>query len=390
MLEEIPSFTRGSSRKSWNSAYLVVAYCHPDHGGSRQPLYSRISLRSWWTRWGGFLRSLEKSDRAGSVSSISKENPLIHGLYRYMAFGLNIASDFLLPDFLPAIDVSAEAEVSISLGKVPSGISDAMEITDTYQVARNEFLLRVHGVAKYYVTNGNCVVIEPDEQSEERLVQLVLLGIPFGSLLLQRGVIAIHGSAVILDGHCVIFTGVCGAGKSTLSAAFRERGYPILTDDVAALIVGDDGIPRVHPGCPHQKLMRDSAEAIGVDISCISPVFSGGHEDSFAVPAYEGFWQSPAVLDAIYEITADGARDVRITRLSSIDKLTVLMNNTYQGGLVNGLGLTVEHFRHCLYIASRIAVSRLDRPEQVFSIEDQMRLVKEDLSNLFPGSVFRY
>lgn len=302
--------------------------------------------------------------------------------YRYKVFNINIASEILLPELMVAIDPPDTPEVNISLGKVPTGITDTTKRTVSYQVAKDQFLLQIPGVGCYYVTNGNSILVEPAEKAQVASVRLFLLGTAFGSLLMQRGVLPIHGSAVVVDGRCVIFTGVSGAGKSTLLAAFRERGYSFLTDDVAAVTVGADGIPWVHSSYPQQKLWRDSAVTIGVDTSSLIPFYSGINMDKFAIPVNMGFWQTSVPLASVYELGVEKCKKVTIRSLSGMDKLAVLMSHTYRPWLIDGLGLKATHFKQCVAIANRVAVSSLIRPEGVFCLEEQVRLVEQDLAQL--------
>ncbi|OPX87437.1 MAG: hypothetical protein A4E53_02481 [Pelotomaculum sp. PtaB.Bin104] len=300
--------------------------------------------------------------------------------YRYKIFDLHIASDLLLPELLTAIDTPDTPDVCISFGKVPVDITIAVKKTESCQIAKNQFLFRVPGVGCYYVTNGNCIIVEPSDQAKEVFVRLFLLGTAFGALLMQRGILPIHGSAMVINGRCVIFTGVSGAGKSTLLAAFRKRGYSFLTDDVAAVTVDADGVAWVHSSYPQQKLWRDSAETMGVDTASLTPFYIGVNKDKFAVPVHKGFWQSPVPLVAVYELEAERCRDVTIRPLAGIDKLAVLMSHTYRPWLIDGLGLKAAHFKQCVAVARQVAVSRLTRPEGMFSVDEQVRLVQQDLA----------
>jgi hypothetical protein len=282
-----------------------------------------------------------------------------------------------LPELLTTTDAP---EVSISLGKVPEDTTSKFQNNKVCRLIKNQFLLRVAGVGCFYVTNGNSIVVEPAEQAEEGLVRLFLLGTTFGALLMQRGILPVHGSAVIINGYSVIFTGVSGSGKSTLLAALRKKGYSFLTDDVAAVTVDADGIPWVHPAYPQQKLWRDSTETMDVDTSSLTPFYTGIEKDKFAVPAHKGFCQSPVPLAAVYEIEAAKCRDVTVRPLASMEKLSVLISHTYRPWLVDGLGIKAAHFKQCVAIARQVNVSRLTRPQGIFSLEEQVRLIKEDFS----------
>jgi hypothetical protein len=92
--------------------------------------------------------------------------------------------------------------------------------------------------------------------TEDALTYLV--GPVLGFALRLRGVTALHASAVAVDGRCVILVGDAGAGKSTAAAAFAVLGYPILTEDIAALEDGGDRF-RVQPGYPRVNLWPASA-----------------------------------------------------------------------------------------------------------------------------------
>lgn len=324
------------------------------------------------------LHNLKWSNLGGSSGSVPREIPLIHGTYFYTAFGLKIASDLLLPELLTTSDFTAEPDVVISLGEVPAGIRSPVRQNDIYQAAKNEYLLRIPGVAGYHVTNGDRIIVEPDKQSDLHIVRQFLVGTAYGALLLQRRMMLIHASAVVIDGQCLLFTGESGAGKSTLSAAFRQRGYSILTDDVAVMSVDNSGIVMVQSGYPQQKLSRSSAEALGLDISNDVPVYSGNLKDKFLISAHNGFWRFSVPLLAIYELNIGGARKVSVSSLASVDKVEVLIKNTWCG-LIDVLDLNVEHFNYCLDVAGRISVSRLTRPQYGFSMDDQIRAVHEDV-----------
>ncbi len=63
-----------------------------------------------------------------------------------------------------------------------------------------------------------------------------LLGPVLGLVLRLRGVTCLHASAVAFGNRCAVFVGAEGAGKSTTAAAFAKRGYPVLSDDIVALV----------------------------------------------------------------------------------------------------------------------------------------------------------
>jgi len=301
--------------------------------------------------------------------------------YHYKVFGLHVSSDIILPE-LVSVDLPGMPEVTIRLGQAPDSFAVDVDKFESYKAEKNKLLLHIPGVASYYVINGNNIVVEPAEKSEESSVRLFLMGTAFGALMMQRGILPIHGSAIIINGYCVIFTGISGAGKSILLTAFRKKGYYFLTDDVAAVTLDNEGIPWVHPAYPQQKLWRDSAETMEVDIANLKPFYSNNIADKFAVPAVKEYWQSPAPLAAVYELEVEKDCSANISPLASIDKLAVLMSHTYRPWLIDGLGLKAAHFKQCVAVARQVTVSRLTRPAGVISVEEQINLVLQDLESL--------
>ncbi len=88
-----------------------------------------------------------------------------------------------------------------------------------------------------------------------------LLGPVLGFVLRLRGVTCLHASAVAIDGRAVALVGPSGCGKSSTAAAFARLGYPVLTDDIAAL--SEDGNRfKVQPAYPRVRLWPESVQAL--------------------------------------------------------------------------------------------------------------------------------
>lgn len=88
-----------------------------------------------------------------------------------------------------------------------------------------------------------------------------LLGPILAFVLRLRGMIALHASAVEMDGGAVLVSGPSGAGKSTTAAAFALNGWPVLTDDVAVVVPAGAGM-EVVPSYPRVRLWDDSVRGL--------------------------------------------------------------------------------------------------------------------------------
>ena len=88
-----------------------------------------------------------------------------------------------------------------------------------------------------------------------------LLGPVMGFVLRLRGTVCLHASSVAINHRAIALVGLPGAGKSTVAAAFGCAGFPILSDDVVALV--DHGTEfLVPPGYPRVNLWPDAVRSL--------------------------------------------------------------------------------------------------------------------------------
>ncbi|EHQ89382.1 serine kinase of the HPr protein, regulates carbohydrate metabolism [Desulfosporosinus youngiae DSM 17734] len=297
---------------------------------------------------------------------------------KYRAFGLSVISDFVLDDFLPGEEA---AEIEIVRGKVPDEIREPLKKNDFFQLSKREFLLKIDGVAKFLVSEGKRIVIEPCPEADNLKLNSYIYGTCFEVLLIQRGMLALHGSAVVIDGKCIIISGVSGAGKSTLALALREMGYPFLTDDVAFLSLSDDDTIWVCPGFPVHKLRRDSVETIGINMQSISQIYLN-NQDKCVMRVKYGYQKAPVQLFALLELRSETCNQVSMTRLDGMQKLSVLFNHTFRGSFLSLLSMEVANFRKHVSIAGKIYVYRVIRPKNTFTLEKQIKLILQELKEL--------
>ena len=164
-----------------------------------------------------------------------------------------------------------------------------------------------------------------------------LLGPVLGFVLRLRGATCLHASAVAVDGQAVALAGSPGAGKSTTAAAFAQRGFSVITDDVLALM--EDGRDfQVQPGYPRLNLWSDSVGALfGSDeaLPRITPSWDKRYlalgDNGF------GFASRPLPLGAVYLL---GAREAALEApvidcLSGSNALAEFVTNTYVNYLLD-------------------------------------------------------
>ena len=227
----------------------------------------------------------------------------------YSAFGLSWQLPFACPEMGVPKSYSA-VDIRVSLGTVAEFLPEARDAGPFQQVTPNAVLFSFPGVARYLVQNGTEIIIQPEPGAPETRLRLFLLGTAAALLLHQRGILPLHASGIRTPKGAVLFTGHSGFGKSTLLATFLERGYDMLTDDVAAISLAENGRPFVAPSYPHFKLWADSAEMLNKatnELERIRPEL-----DKFAVPSAVALDDQPQPLHAIYVLTPTNDPELRL------------------------------------------------------------------------------
>ena len=110
-------------------------------------------------------------------------------------------------------------------------------------------------VACFAIRNGTEIRFKSYPGADHQEVVRVLLGIPMGFLLQQRGLHTLHASVVRIGHQSAAFLGVSGSGKSTIAASFLNHNHALLTEDVAVLNLSD---MMVSPAFPWLKIGQDS------------------------------------------------------------------------------------------------------------------------------------
>jgi hypothetical protein len=112
--------------------------------------------------------------------------------------------------------------------------------------------------------DGSDATFTPVAGASRRVIGKLQGGQVQGLLRDLAGQLAVHASAVAIDGRAILFVGAGGAGKSTAAAEMCLRhGAQMLADDAALLEVAPGGVTVV-PSEGDHWLTRDSCRALGV------------------------------------------------------------------------------------------------------------------------------
>jgi hypothetical protein len=294
-------------------------------------------------------------------------------MYYYHAFHLKIKSELRLPEVQVAVDRTFD--VSIVFGEVSQdGLLSPMAAGAFYQSNTHEFWLNVPGVARYLVQSGNQMTITPYAGSDEDSIRLFLLGSCLGALLMQRDVFLLHANAIKIGAQSVSFAGCSGIGKSTLSAAFMQRGHAILSDDICAV----NALGVVMPGLPYIKLWADASQQLGIETKTLKRIRP--KVEKFSVPLNTQFCAEALPLKVLYVLNQHAQDVFEFKPIEGMKKFLPFKNNTYRYGYIKGMGKATEHLKRAGTLASSISVVRILRPKSGFRLDELMDLIEADLS----------
>jgi hypothetical protein len=296
-------------------------------------------------------------------------------VHEYRLFGLSLRSAIALPELDPCPH-DDPATVEIVLGTAsPCDRTDIEALIAT----PDGVVLTVADVARFRVSNGQQIVVEPDPAATGRNVRLFLLGSAMGILLHQRRTLPLHANAIDFDGAAVAFMGMSGAGKSTLAAAFHDQGRPVLSDDVCAVAAEGDGFV-AQPGIPRLRLWRDAVERSGRDVDDYEQAFDT--LDKYTVGIGRDGHSVALPLKAIYLLARHDSGAPEVSRLSALAAVEALIENTYRGSFVPRFGDAPAHFATCLALSRAVPVFALSRAWDAAEIGATIIRIEEHLASL--------
>jgi hypothetical protein len=197
----------------------------------------------------------------------------------FSAYGLQLRADGPIPGLLTSPE-PAQVDVAISLQGTPQAFDRNLEaaedkwrssstdesgrpVLQIKQAPEGAYLRFLYCDGAEFVLDGTGTGVWASWPEKLTLGDVLpyLRGPVLGAVLRLRNVVALHASAISIDGHAIALMGPPEAGKSTTAAAFARLGCPVLSDDVVALKDGIDTF-LAEPGYPNLCLWPESVSAL--------------------------------------------------------------------------------------------------------------------------------
>ena len=272
--------------------------------------------------------------------------------YRCSIYGLGVTANRTIPG-VPPSKIASE-DLHITFGSLPGWldqIRDAeIEISYVadYQSDCGEPALRVFrllGGAFYKFCYSDQTEFVVDQAGAEIWAKWVepltiedtatyLLGPVLGFVMLLRGIVCLHASAIAVGDKAIALLGPAGAGKSTTAAAFSTLGYGILAEDVVTLDDGGDQF-LARPGYPCIRLWPAAVAALygsETQLPLLTPNWNKRY-----LELTNQFRREPLPLAAIYHLAerCDDSAAPFVERLDQQQGLLALIANTYATKLMD-------------------------------------------------------
>ena len=298
---------------------------------------------------------------------------MLNGDRHYAAYGLRVRSELALP--FPGAARAGEPDVTVRYGAVRPTLPQAARTHGLWQAAPRDFLLNLPANARFRVTGGREITVEPLDGADESLIASLLTGTVWTALLQQRGLLTLHASVIAAGVGAVALLGPSGSGKSTLAAALAARGHAVLSDDVAAISGHAGGPPLVLPGFPILRLWADALDRLEIPAPPLRRVRADIEKYQFPVGRFR---TRPQSLRAAYLLTPTNRRDIEFAALRPSEGLMWLRRNTHRWKFVDAFGHRRAHFHAIARIARDVPIVRAARPAEPFRPDALAERIESD------------
>lgn len=302
--------------------------------------------------------------------------------YQYSIHGLSVQSPFEIAGLRPAPVRGRGADVEIELAAAPVELARPVRFAEDCQVAGEEILLDVRGVARYWMQSGRRLVVDRYPGSHTSDVLVYLLGSGLAGILHQRGYFPLHASAFVRGEECIGFMGDSGAGKSTLAALLANRGFKLLSDDVLVAIPAEDGSLMAMPSTTVLKLTPQSASSAGMSLQ--EEGFDSSDQAKLRIDASSKFAERPARLAALYRLRwlMPPSAPPEIAKVAPFEALTILRQNVYQSSLIEAMQREAQYLQFAGNLVSRVEVLEYRRGAHLQEMETQLDYLLRDSAHL--------
>jgi hypothetical protein len=292
-------------------------------------------------------------------------------------------------------------DVEITLGALPPGISindnRKLRYASTYlthegepalqiwDVKDGEFLLvRYSDEIEFWLDGGfgRLWARWPTSSSLENALSY-LVGPVMGLLLRLRGAVCLHASAVSIAERAIVFMGSEGAGKSTTAAAFAQQGFPVLCDDIVALVEREQQF-HVLPAYRRINLWPDSVKLLYGSPDALPQITPDWEKRCLELGEHgeTRFEERALPIGAIYVLgnsTPNSGQSVEA--ISQKTAMMTLVTNTYATNFLDAKQ-RAEEFAVLSRLVAAVPVRQINAPREAVGPQELCTVIQQDFASI--------
>jgi hypothetical protein len=210
-----------------------------------------------------------------------------------------------------------------------------------------------------------------------------LVGPIFGLLLRLRGAVCLHASAVSIRDRAIVFVGSEGAGKSTTAAAFARQRFPVLSDDIVALVEREQQF-HVLPAYTRINLWPDSVKLLYGSPDALPQVMPDWDKRclKLGVDGEARFEERTLPIGAIYVLGNSTAKSAEVVEsISQRTAMMTLVTNTYATNFLDAKQ-RAEEFAVLGRLVSAVPVRKVNAKRGALNVDELCEVIQQDFSSL--------
>lgn len=280
--------------------------------------------------------------------------------YNYKVFNLYCTSAIPLPSFIVNEEIVIP-DFEVLLGSVGPDFKTEPTVKKPFtQFNEKEFFYQMPDIARYFVSDGNKVVIEPLCEDWDSIL-LFFYSNCIAAILFQRDQIPFHVSGVLdKKGGLWLFAAPSRTGKSTTALKLKEKGYTYFTDDTALITIENEvcvaiasyPVLRAWENTMNNQKVFDLSEGKQLRAEI----------NKFGIAFHDDFVPSSQKVKGIIFLEMHGDT-IQIERLKPALGMQNLGNNIYRSTWVQGMNKQLLQFKTVSAISQKVPFWKATRPK---------------------------
>ncbi|WP_168207883.1 hypothetical protein [Spirosoma sp. KCTC 42546] len=256
-------------------------------------------------------------------------------------------------------------EILVEQGIIPDNLKNNAFKNELFSKYNdNEFRHEIPKVARYYITQGEYIIIEPLCNNWNEIL-LYFYANCLSIALFQRNQLPFHVSGIFVKSDSVLlFAGPSQVGKSTTALMLQQKGYAPFTDDTALLTV-ENGICFAQASYPMMRLWQSTIDQ--------QTLFQEAEKqsiltniDKYAFSFHEKFRNEKVKVIGIVFLETIG-EEIEIEKLKPSEQMVLLSNNIYRSEWLYGMRKYALQFIQLTEITKLLPAWKATRPKNVLS-----------------------